>query len=91
MELTIENPNINDADRELYGFIIQHDKEYDYYLTKCHFILTFNDNQQSTYVKSNFFIIKTMISRQNFSENIIDDLKKGYNFNHIEDEYYNNI
>ena len=61
-------------------------KEYDYYLIKCHVKLVFNDNQNGTYVKSNFFDNKTRISWLKFPEEVIDDFKnKGYNFNQIEE------
>ena len=76
MELTIENPDINNVDEVLYAYIIQHNKEYDYYFIKCHFILVFNDNQYSTYVKSNLFQNKTMTFWQNFLKMVIDDFKK---------------
>ena len=66
LELTIENPDINNVDELFHAYIIQHKKEKDYYLIKCHFKLVFNDNQYSTYVKSNLFDNKTMISWQNF-------------------------
>ena len=86
MELTIENPDINNVDEVFYAYIIQHKKEYDYYLIRCHFNLVFNDNQYSEYIKSNFFDSKTMISWQKFLEKVIDDFgSKGYNFNHIEE------
>ena len=88
MELTIENPDINNVDEVFYAYNIQH-KEYDYYLIKCHFKLVFNDYHYSEYVKSNLFDNKTMISRQNFLK-VNDDFKnKGHNFNHIEE--MNNI
>ena len=86
IELTIENPDINNVDEVFYAYLIQHNKEYDYYLIKCHFKLVFNDNQHSEFVKSNFFDNKTMISWQNFLEEVIDNFKnKGYNFKYIEE------
>ena len=86
IELPIDNLDINNVDEVLYAYITQHNKEYDYYFNKCHFKLAVNDNQYSTYVKSNLFDNKTMISWPNFLEKLIDDfLKKGYNFNHIEE------
>ena len=86
MELTIETPDINNVDEVFHAYIIQHNKEYEYYFTKCQFILVFNDNQYSTYVKPNLFDDKTLISWQNFLEKVIDDFKnKGYNFNQIEE------
>ena len=86
MELTFENPHIDNVDEVCYAYIIQHNKEYDYYFIKCHFNLVFKDNQYNTYVKSNFFDNKTIISWQNFLENVFDDFKnKGYNFNHFEE------
>ena len=85
IDLTIENPNINNVDREFNVYIIQLNEKYDCYLIKCHFKLVFNDNQYSTYVKCNLFDNKTMISRQNFLEKVIDFKNKGYNFNHVEE------
>ena len=85
MELTFENPDINDV-AVCYTYNIQLNKEYDHYLIKCLFKLVFNDNQYSRYVKSNLFDNKTMVSWKNFFEKAIDDIKnKGYNFNHIEE------
>ena len=84
MKLTIENADINNVDEVLYAYIFQHTKQYEYYLIKCHFILVFKDNHYSTYVKSNLFDNKTMITWKNFVEKAIDDFKnKEYNFNHI--------
>ena len=40
----------------------------DYNLIECYFKLGFNDDQNSTYVKSNLFANKTMISWQKFLE-----------------------
>ena len=37
IELTIENPNINDIGEKFYAYIIENNKKYDYYLVKCHF------------------------------------------------------
>ena len=86
MELSIEHLDINNVDEVFHAYIIQHNKEYDYYLIKCHFKLAFIDNQCSTYVKSNLFDNKTMISCKNFLENVIDDFKnKRYDFNHFEE------
>ena len=85
IELTIDNPDLNNIDEVFYAYIIQHNKEYDYYFVKCHFKLAFNDNQYSTYVKSNLFDTKTMISWPNCLENVIADFEnKGCNSNHIE-------
>ena len=47
IDLSIENPDINNVDEVFYAYIIQHNKEYDYYFIKCHFKLVFNDNQSS--------------------------------------------
>ena len=48
MELTVENPHINNVDEVFNAYIIQHKKEYVYYLIKCHFELVFIDNKYST-------------------------------------------
>ena len=61
MELPIENPDINNVDEVFCPHIIQHNKEYYYYLIKCHFQLVFNDNQYSTYIKFDLIDKKTMI------------------------------
>ena len=45
MELTIENTDIDNVDEVFYAYIIQHNKQYDLYLIKCHFKLVFIDNQ----------------------------------------------
>ena len=75
MELNIENLDINNLDEVFYVYIFQLNKQYDHYLNKCHFILVFNDNEYSTWVKSNFFINKTLISWKIYLENVIDDFK----------------
>ena len=62
MKLTIENPDINNVNEIFYAYIVQHNKKYDFYLIKCHFELLFNDSQYSTWIKSNLFDNKTMIS-----------------------------
>ena len=62
MELIIENLDINNVDEVFFSYIVQHNKEYDYYLIKCNFKLVFNDNQYSTWNKSNLFNNKTMLS-----------------------------
>ena len=51
MELTIVNLDINNVDEVFSAYIIQHNKEYEYYLIKGHLKLVFNDNQYSTYAK----------------------------------------
>ena len=66
MELILENPDINNVNDVLYAYIIQHNKEYEYYHIKCNFILVFNVNQFSEKVTSNFFDSETMNSWQNF-------------------------
>ena len=85
MEITIEKPDINKVYEVFYAYIIQINKQYDQYSIECHVKLVFNDNQYSTYVKSNLFSNKTMISWKKYLENVIDDFgKKGYKFNTIE-------
>ena len=71
-ELTIENPDIKIVNEAFHAYIIQHNRECDYYLIKCHFELVFDDNQYSTYIKSNLFDNKTKISWRNFLEKLID-------------------
>ena len=51
-------------------------KKYDQFLIKCHFKLVFNDNQSSTWSRSNLFDNKTMISWEKYLDNVIDDFKK---------------
>ena len=63
MELTIENPNIDNVDEAFFAYIIQYNKQYDHYIIKCHFKLVFNNNQYSTWIKSNLFNNKTTIPR----------------------------
>ena len=77
---TIKNPNIDDIDEVFYAYIIQHKKQYDHHLNKCHFKTVFNDNQYNTMIKSNLFINKTMIVWKKYLEYVIDDFKvKEYN------------
>ena len=53
IELTSENPNVNDIDEIFYAYFNENYKRFEYYFIKCHFKLVFNDNQFSTYIKSN--------------------------------------
>ena len=73
IELSIEFRNIDDVDRIFHSNITEHNKKYDYYLIKCEFNLVFNDSQYNPYVTSNLSDNKTMISRQTFLENVIED------------------
>ena len=58
-------------------------EKYDHFLIKCHFKLVFNDNQSSTWSRSNLFDNKTIISWEKNLDNVIDDFNnKGYNLNH---------
>ena len=61
MEITIENPDINNVDEVVHTYNIQHNKEYEHYLLKCHFKLIFNNNHFSTRVRSNLLDNKTMV------------------------------
>ena len=86
MELTIEKPNIDNVDEVFYAYIIQHIEQYDHYLIKCQFKLVFNGNHYSTWIKSNLFKEKTIISWKKYLKNVTDDFKnKGYNFSHFEE------
>ena len=62
MELTIENPDINNVDEVFYAYIIQHKKQYDHHLIKGHFKIVFKDNLYKDWIRSNLFNNKTMIS-----------------------------
>ena len=62
MEITFENPDINNIDREIFGYIIEHNKKYDHFLIKCHFKLVVDENQYMTWIESNLLDEKTMIS-----------------------------
>ena len=44
MELTIENPDINNVDEAFHAYNFQHSKENESYFIKCHFKLVFIDN-----------------------------------------------
>ena len=69
-----------------YAYIIQHNKEYKFYLINCHFKIVFNENQYNIIVNSNLFDNKTMISWKKNSKKVNDDFRnKGYNFNHIDE------
>ena len=60
IKFIMENPDINNVDRAFYEYIIQHNKNYDYYLFKCQFKLIFNDNQYCPYDTSILSDDKTM-------------------------------
>ena len=72
MELTNVNPDINNVDEKFYTYIFQQYKEYDLYLINCQFKIVLNDDQKNTWIKSNFFNNKTMISWKNYLKNVID-------------------
>ena len=93
MDLTIENPDMNNVDEVFYVYILQLNKQYDHYLIKRHFKLVFNNNHYSNWIKSNLFNNKLLVSWKKCLENVIDDFeKKGHNFNHIgEMNIINNI
>ena len=82
--LTIENRNINNVDELFYANIIEHNKNYEYYLLKCEFKLVFKGNQYCPYVLSELYSNRTMCYRYTFLENVFSDFKdKGDSFNHI--------
>ena len=66
IKLTIENTDINDVDKSFYGYNIELNKKYKYYLVKCEFELVFNDYQFCPYITSKLFDNKTMCFQQNF-------------------------
>ena len=69
-----------------YSYVIEHNEKYYYYLFKCQFKLFLKDNQHSSYVTSNLFDTKTMISWSNSLEKVIIGMKyRGYKFNYIEE------
>ena len=64
--------------------MVGHDIKFDYYLVKCEFELVFKDYLYFPYIKSNLSDNKSMLSWDNFIENVIKDFKnEGYNFNLI--------
>ena len=79
-----KNPHIDDYDDICYAYIIEDNKNYDYFFIKRNFKWVFNDNQNSPGIESNIFSNKTMISWEKFLDNVFDDFKE-YNFNHIEE------
>ena len=84
MNLTIENPNINDVYDIFYSYNIKHKKNYKYYLMKCEFNLVFKNNEHCPYVTSDLYGSETMCSWYIFSENVFNDFRDGgYNFNPI--------
>ena len=53
IKLTIENLDINRIDSLLfYSYIIEHKKNYEYYLIKCDFKLIFNISECSPHITS---------------------------------------
>ena len=87
VELIVKNRNIDNVDEIFCAYIVQHNREYDYYLIKCDFKLVLNDNQFGTWTKSNLFDNKTMISWKAYLEKLIDNFKsKGYNFDFNEEK-----
>ena len=86
IELTKENPDINNVDEVFNAYILQHKKRCECYPIKCHFKKVFSDNQYRTNFKSSLFDNKTTVPLKIFLEKVSDDFKqKGYNFNHIEE------
>ena len=72
LELTIKNPNIINVDEVFYAYFMQLIKQYDHYIFKCHFNLVFNDNQNSTWSRSNLFNKKTMSYWKKYLAKVID-------------------
>ena len=61
-KLTIENPDIYKIDNGYYSYLIEHNKEFDYYLVKCVFKFVFNDYEYRSYIESKLSNKKTMYS-----------------------------
>ena len=52
----------NNVDRAFYAYNIEHNKKFEYYLTKCQFKLVFNDYLFHPYITSKLSDNKTMCS-----------------------------
>ena len=79
-----QNIDIKRVDEAFCLYIIEHNKNDDYYLIKCSFQLVFNDKQYCPYDTSELYSKKIMCSWYKFLENVISKFKdKGYNLNHI--------
>ena len=75
---------MSDVDEAFHLYIIEHNKNFDYYLMKCQFSLVFNEYHYCPYVTSKLSDNRTMISWSNFSEKLFSDFKdKVFTFNHI--------
>ena len=82
-KLTAENSNINDIDEIICAYIIEHNRNYYFYLMKSDFKLVFNDNQCCPNVTSELYNNKTMCFWNKFFDNVSNDFEdKGCNFNH---------
>ena len=75
---------MKDVDEKFHAYIIKQNKEYDYYLMNCEFILVFNIYHYCPQVTSELHNNRTMCFWYKFLANVINDFKdKGYNFNQI--------
>ena len=83
--LSLKDVDKNNIDEAFYLISIEQ-KKFDYYLLKCHFKLVFNIYKNSPFIMSKVSDNKTMISRKNFVEKVIEDFTdKWYKFNHIQE------
>ena len=76
VNLTIDNPNIDNIDKKFYTNINEYDNKYEYYLVGCEFRLCFNNMEDYPFASSNLTDYKTMVSWKVFVESIINKLKK---------------
>ena len=67
--------DLNDLDGAFCLYIIEHNKNFDYYLVKCEFKIVFIDHEDSPYVTSKLSENKTMIPWKKSLEKVTDDFK----------------
>ena len=84
IKLTVDDPGIDDIDRIIHTYINEYSKNYEYYLVRCEFKLSFGNMEGYPVASSKLTDIKTTVSWNIFVENLINMFKNGgFDFSHI--------
>ena len=84
IKLTIDNPNLDDIDKIFYTYVNEFIKNYEYYLVRCEFKLSFNNMEGYPVPLSKLTDNKTVVTWKIFVETVINNFKiEGFDFSHI--------
>ena len=84
INLTINNPNINNTDEKFYSHNNEYNIKYEYYLVRCEYILCFFNMKDRGIASGMSTDNTTMVSWKVFVENAINKLRdEGFDFSHI--------